>query len=249
MKRIFGLLLVVLLAVDLSGCASLLSQQKEEHAQVVNHVRASTVALVASVDDKVHVFCSGVWVDSDSILTANHCMQGLADIQSRQQKTLIAPMGVKVHYVLENEVQNVGEEPTGIHLGTAVFLDSKHDLALIHADGNAIPKHGIIKLAPKTPPVSDRLYIVGHQTGLYFTFMEGVAAAYRKNFDEIGVDISGPFLQIQSDVFFGNSGGGAFNTDGELVGIASFLMRAPGMSYFIHVETIRTFLKDAKVIS
>jgi S1-C subfamily serine protease len=43
-------------------------------------------------------------------------------------------------------------------------------------------------------------------------------------------------------MYFGNSGGGAFNDYGELVGIADWIKRAPEMGFFVHLDTIRSFL-------
>ena len=229
------------------GCAATSHQASKEPSQLVQHVSSSTVALVLSVNDKVKVYCSGVWVDEDSILTANHCMEALAERMSEGKDEPVDPMGVSVHYIQQNEVVNVGEEPTAVHLGVAVKLDPSHDLALIRAVGKAIPPHDVARLALVSPAIGERVFIVGHPAGQYFTFMEGIVSAYRNSFDALGVEFTGPFMQLQSAVWFGNSGGGAYNTDGELIGIASFMIRAPNMSFFVHLDTIRKFLKPTLI--
>jgi S1-C subfamily serine protease len=49
-------------------------------------------------------------------------------------------------------------------------------------------------------------------------------------------------MQVSAPVWFGNSGGGAFNDEGEIVGIASFIMKGPSLGFFIPVDSIRPFL-------
>ena len=56
-------------------------------------------------------------------------------------------------------------------------------------------------------------------------------------------------LQISSPAWRGNSGGGAFDADGKLIGISSWVSaRGPMLGFFIHRDEIEKFLKESKVI-
>jgi S1-C subfamily serine protease len=172
------------------------------------------------------------------------------DIEKRNEKVgedgekeaLVSEQGAPIHFVLENEVQNYGEEPTAWHLSRATYLDAPHDLALLHVVGTAVPSHVVAQLAKRSPAVGDRIHIVGHVKGLYWTYMEGNVAAYRQ---KMPIDKKGPFLQVSAPVYFGNSGGGCFDEDGKLVGIASFILTSgPNIGFFVHLNNIQDFLKD-----
>lgn len=217
-------------------------------------------------------FCTGVWVDKTHILTANHCAKGVLEneqdrLDQRKKKADVEPQsleellnkiqnqenpeidtikegGLSVHYIQENEVVDVGKEPSAWHLSKVVDFDDKHDLALLEAQGAAIPSHTIAKLAEEAPAIGESVHIVGQTVGLYWTYINGNVAAYRTKDMETGMESEGPWMQVSAPVYFGNSGGGAFNDYGELIGLADWIKRAPDVSFFIHVETLRSFLQD-----
>lgn len=228
-------------------------------------------------------FCTGVWVDDKHILTANHCVEGEQEWQQErldkrkeankeEPKSLqellqrlfgggnleegdtIEKMGLKVHYIVEKEVMGVAAEPSGWHLSKVVAFDSEHDLALLEAQGQLLPPHKIAKLAGETPALGEHVNLVGHQTGLYWTYMEGMVSAYRdaEHYQRLSAgrdkDSKGPYMQLQAPVFYGNSGGGAFNDYGELVGIAVRITRAPNVAFYVHRDTIKSFLLDHDVL-
>ena len=151
-----------------------------------------------------------------------------------------------IHYVQWKEVDDVGKEPTAWHLSHVVGWDEHKDLALLAADGHAIPAHQIAELANQTPALGDALHICGHPKGYYWTFMEGTVSGYRGDLSHDS--IRGPFLQVQAPVYFGNSGGGAFDSYGKLVGIADMLLRMPDAAVFVHLDSIRTFLRSQHLL-
>jgi hypothetical protein len=203
---------------------------------------SSTVALVFQVEGEYRPFCTGVWVEDKKILTANHCInavaKAIAQKESGDEEALVPDdtVGTPIHYILENEVQAVGQEPYAIHLGKAVKVDEDHDLALVEALG-PVPSHDVAKLVSTSPAIGEKLHFVGHVRGLYWTYVDGIVAAYREDLVH-----KGPIMQVSAPVYFGNSGGGAFTESGELCGIASYLMPAPITAGYIHAESIRKFL-------
>jgi hypothetical protein len=219
-------------------------------------------------------FCTGVWVDETHILTADHCVKGeqrnlQKRLDARKEKNNEAPKtlqemlqrifssmpdeadtveekGMSVHYILEKEVVEVGKEPSAWHLSKVAAFDEEHDLALLEVVGKAVPAHKVAKLADAVPEVGEHVNVVGQPIGMYWTYVQGNVSAYRGK--DMMKSRPGPWMQVAAPVWFGNSGGGCFNDYGELVGIADWLKDAPLMSFFIHLDTMRSFLEAQKVL-
>lgn len=243
MKLIRSCILVFLALFIISCSSTITNKAPSAYTQRLN---SSTVALIYhdTDADAYKAYCTGVWVAKDEILTAHHCVVAIAK-RTALDKTEEMPddlTGTKMHFTMSNEVAQYGEEPTVLHLAKAVRLDEAHDLALVQVEGTAIPDHEIATLPSKSPAVGEKIYIVGHPGGMYWTYIEGTVASYRERLDII--DKTGPWLQVEAPVWYGNSGGGCFDSDGHLVGIASFISRAPEQGFFVHAETIRKFLYE-----
>lgn len=159
---------------------------------------------------------------------------------------IIRMEGLPVHYIVWNEVDGIGKDPTGDHLSKVVGWDGSHDLTLLEAQGRAIPTHPVAELAPATPELGEKLYFCGHVRGYYWTFVEGTVAGYHQ--DLPGSPVHGPFMQVDASINHGHSGGGAFNEYGQLVGIADLITRVPNMAMYIHLDALRTFLVAQKVL-
>lgn len=252
---------LIILVMSLLGCTSVPKEivhpkqiinctkltQCYEASELVKNIGTSTVALVLRVKGQARVYCTGVWVGDNTILTANHCVESVAKITGYngydpESSDDINVAGFKVFYLLEREVSNVYQEPTGTHLGTVMFVDARHDLALIKADDSLIPYHTSAKLAEVSPGIGEKLYFVGQGGGLYWTYLQGNVSAYRDKLP--AEDTAGPYMQVQAPLFFGHSGGGAFNENGELVGIAIAIPQIPNTGFCVYLGTIKKFFKD-----
>ncbi len=111
--------------------------------------------------------------------------------------------------------------------------------------------HSIARLSSGTVPVGLNVHIIGHPVGLQWTYITGVVSAIR--------DIKPSFVKrkfktihIASLVMRGNSGGGAFDNNGTLLGVASFMitdrrMPSPGMSFFVHRDVLIDLLNEKKI--
>lgn len=254
-KRIFLALLFVSFSA-LTGCYTHARlRHPESRLTLVDELKSNTVALVVrDKDGDINPFCSGVWVDKDVVLTADHCARAPVEILvkemamgGKEDKVLEGQVqnledGFKIQYIVNNESTGVWREPKALHTLAIVKHDKAHDVALLKVvDPKDVPNHHIAPLADKEPALGEEVHVMGHPSGLTWTYVHGYVGAIREeNFRPIKK--KGPFIQIVGSVWRGNSGGGVYNDNRELLGIASFLAPAPNESFFIHIETIRTFL-------
>jgi len=106
-----------------------------------------------------------------------------------------------------------------------VGTDPKTDLAVLKLKSDKTFPH--VKLAAKDPRVGDWVVAVGNPFGLGGTVTTGIVSANGRN---IG---SGPydnFLQIDASINKGNSGGPAFNLNGEVIGVNTAIYSPSGGS-------------------
>jgi S1-C subfamily serine protease len=122
-------------------------------------------------------------------------------------------------------------------------IDAEHDLALISAENIPVNHPIATVLNTQTIHDGDRVHIVGHTIGLWWTYCEGNVSSMWANIKgPTGIEVQA--LQISSPAWFGNSGGGAYDERGNLIGIASWVTtRAPNISFFVHHDEIVTFLQ------
>ena len=139
----------------------------------------------------------------------------------------------------------------GITKYDIVKKDEEKDLMLVRYE----PKepYGIAPLGA-SPEVGDVVRAVGYPLaiGVQYTTTGAVQDVVM---DEVADAPFFKFLMAASTpVIFGNSGGGLFNANGELVGIASRLASVgygspvTHMGFFVNTETMLQFLKEAEVI-
>lgn len=120
-----------------------------------------------------------------------------------------------------------------------------YDLAVLHP---VLPQSGK-KFSPlfktRNPAQGTVVYAIGNPLGFDYTITSGIIShPYRRtDFAE-----KGWFLQSDTVILPGNSGGPLFNDKGEIVGISSFMhfVALPGydgLSFFVSVESIREYLR------
>lgn len=223
----------------------------------------------AEVDPEKHSnakllpYCAGVWVSSDVILTAEHCvadigapeidpMEKLMEMLSGVEPPDWDPSGQPVMYSVKSGISDDDTMASKRSINEAFVLavDIKHDLALVKArpePGTSMPDHSVATLAPDVS-VGEHVTIVGHPAGYWWTVTLGDVGQWRPSFPNAHEHPTDTF-QITAPVWKGNSGGGAFDDDGNLVGIASWInMGAPDMSFFIDRRVAIPMLQHNRVI-
>lgn len=110
-----------------------------------------------------------------------------------------------------------------------------------------VPIHTIAKFNSNSIRNGKEIHIVGHTIGMWWTYTPGTVSATRNNFEMMNEKKS-KILQINSAAWMGNSGGGAFDEEGNLLGIISFVnVKVPNMTFFVHRDIILNFLKKNKI--
>lgn len=188
----------------------------------VERLLHSTAALVENVGPFIVPNCAGVWISRTLILTANHC------VDERPPN---------FQYVMPGDLADK-------KLREALLLatDKKVDLALLIANPEDLPEHNIVKLSEDPIITGDPIHIVGHTAGYPWTYSYGFVSAIRDGmFGPSAFDTK--VVQISAPVWMGNSGGGAFDANGQLIGICSWVSKnGPHLTFFIHRDVIKSFL-------
>ncbi|HTN96077.1 MAG TPA: trypsin-like peptidase domain-containing protein, partial [Nordella sp.] len=128
-----------------------------------------------------------------------------------------------------------------------IGTDPKTDLALIKIEGGK--NFSFVKFAGSEPRVGDWVMAVGNPFGLGGTVTTGIISARGR---DIGSGPYDDFLQIDAPINKGNSGGPAFNLDGDVVGINTAIYSPSGGSVGIGfaipaatAQDVITSLKDS----
>jgi len=112
-----------------------------------------------------------------------------------------------------------------VYTARVIGTDPKTDLALIKVDGkNDFP---FVKFADKAPRVGDWVVAVGNPFGLGGTVTAGIVSARGR---DIGAGPYDDYIQIDAPINKGNSGGPAFDVNGNVIGINTAIYSPSGGS-------------------
>jgi len=130
------------------------------------------------------------------------------------------------------------------HTAKVIGTDPRTDLALIKVDGGPFP---YVKLADTTPRIGDWVLAVGNPFGLGGTVTAGIVSARGR---DIGASAYDDFIQIDAPVNKGNSGGPAFDTDGNVIGVNTAIFSpsggSVGIAFAIPADTVKTVVGQLK---
>jgi serine protease Do len=130
------------------------------------------------------------------------------------------------------------------HPAKVVGKDSVSGIALIKIDGSGFRS---VKLADQPPRVGDWVLSAGNALGLGGAITAGIVSARER---EVQDGSTQAFLQIDAPINQGDSGGPSFNTDGEVIGVNSFIFSpsggSSGVAFAIPAGTLRAVIPQLK---
>jgi serine protease Do len=126
-----------------------------------------------------------------------------------------------------------------------IGTDARTDLALIKVEGGA--NFPFAKLSDGKPRIGDWVLAVGNPFGLGGTVTAGIVSASGR---DIGNGPYDDFIQIDAPVNKGNSGGPAFNTEGEVMGVNTAIYSpsggSVGIAFSIPAATVKSVVAQLK---
>jgi len=140
----------------------------------------------------------------------------------------ISPDGYAVtnnHVVDHARSVQVTTDDGTIYTAKVVGTDPKTDLAVIKVDGKA--DFPYVKFADQSPKIGDWVVAVGNPFGLGGTVTAGIVSARGR---DIGAGPYDDYVQIDAPINKGNSGGPAFDVDGNVIGVNTAIYSPSGGS-------------------
>jgi serine protease Do len=132
-----------------------------------------------------------------------------------------------------------------IYKAKVIGTDARTDLALIKVEGGS--NFPFAKLSDGKPRIGDWVLAVGNPFGLGGTVTAGIVSA---NGRDIGNGPYDDFIQIDAPVNKGNSGGPAFNTEGEVMGVNTAIYSpsggSVGIAFSIPASTVKNVIAQLK---
>ncbi len=126
-----------------------------------------------------------------------------------------------------------------------IGTDARTDLALIKVEGGS--NFPFAKLSDGKPRIGDWVLAVGNPFGLGGTVTAGIVSASGR---DIGNGPYDDFIQIDAPVNKGNSGGPAFNTEGEVMGVNTAIYSpsggSVGIAFSIPASTVKNVVAQLK---
>jgi serine protease Do len=132
-----------------------------------------------------------------------------------------------------------------IYKAKVIGTDARTDLALIKVEGGS--NFPFAKLSDGKPRIGDWVLAVGNPFGLGGTVTAGIVSARGR---DIGNGPYDDFIQIDAPVNKGNSGGPAFNTEGEVMGVNTAIYSpsggSVGIAFSIPASTVKSVIAQLK---
>jgi serine protease Do len=132
-----------------------------------------------------------------------------------------------------------------IYKAKVIGTDARTDLALIKVEGGS--NFPFAKLSDGKPRIGDWVLAVGNPFGLGGTVTAGIVSARGR---DIGNGPYDDFIQIDAPVNKGNSGGPAFDTSGEVMGVNTAIYSpsggSVGIAFSIPASTVKTVIAQLK---
>jgi serine protease Do len=160
----------------------------------------------------------------------------------------ISPDGYAVtnnHVVDGADKVEVTTDDGKTYTAKVIGTDARTDVALIKVEGGS--NFPFAKLSDGKPRIGDWVLAVGNPFGLGGTVTAGIVSASGR---DIGNGPYDDFIQIDAPVNKGNSGGPAFNTEGEVMGVNTAIYSpsggSVGIAFSIPASTVKNVIAQLK---
>src|SRR5213078_4231098 len=149
------------------------------------------------------------------------------------------------HVVDKAESVEVTTDDGKTYTAKVIGTDSKTDIALIKVEGGS--NFPFVPLAEKSPRIGDWVLAVGNPFGLGGTVTAGIVSARGR---DIGAGPYDDYVQIDAPINKGNSGGPAFDVDGNVIGVNTSIFSpsggSVGIGFDIPAETAKLVVAQLK---
>jgi len=159
---------------------------------------------------------------------------------------IVSPDGYVVtnnHVVADSTAVTVQFDNGDEYAATVVGTDERTDLAVVKIEGvHDLP---YVEFSDAEARVGDWVVAVGNPFGLGGTVTAGIVSARGR---DINVSQYGDFLQIDAAINLGNSGGPAFNLNGQVVGVNTAIYSPSGgnvgIAFAIPASVVKRVVTD-----
>jgi len=123
-----------------------------------------------------------------------------------------------------------------------IYIDKENDIVILKAEGQKLQTVKIGDIRKLS--IGEKVYVISSPQGLENTISEGILSGIR----EIAPDKK--ILQITAPISPGSSGGPVFNKNGEVIGIATALLKeSQNINFAMPVNLIKDKISAKKVIA
>src|SRR5882724_4892153 len=239
-------------------------------ADIVERVKPSVISVKVNINEKVAKDDSGNNKDDDSPFQPGSPMErffrrfggpdglppgmrggprgGRGEVTGQGSGFFISPDGYAVtnnHVVDGAEKVEVTTDDGKTYIAKVIGTDPRTDVALIKVEGSS--NFPFAKLSDSKPRIGDWVLAVGNPFGLGGTVTAGIVSASGR---DIGNGPYDDFIQIDAPVNKGNSGGPAFDTSGEVMGVNTAIYSpsggSVGIAFSIPASTVKNVIAQLK---
>lgn len=239
------LALIVLLVGACTACASgQLPAVQPTTSDLIARALKSSITLYDRDDDLV---CAGTRVAPTVILTAYHCAVAAALPLGELEAMALLGLDLndvpahrvlkqQVHYSTYGDTLAAAEKADrNIRLAVVERVERVADLAVLRTADVGQPH---VPVSSGTLEVGEDIFAIGHPVGLEYTFSRGWVATPCRTAPSLP---KGCWTQVDMTIWGGSSGGGLYDSAGQLVGVASMMAR-PGQGFFTPPQIVAKFL-------
>jgi serine protease Do len=149
-----------------------------------------------------------------------------------------------VHVVQKARMVQVTTDDGKTHPAKVIGTDPRTDVAVIKVAGGPFP---FVSFSEKSADIGDWVIAIGNPFGLGGTVTAGIVSGRGR---DIGAGPYDDFLQIDAPVNRGNSGGPAFDMEGNVVGVTTAIVSpsggSVGIGFAIPAETVKEIVTQLR---